>query len=76
MSAIGYEEGLVAYRLVLENTTATDFNSFILNELLPNVPVGGVIIMDNASIHKCPELQVPPFLSIYFLFSIKVIVGG
>jgi len=57
LSAVSFNGGLVAFRVIDENTTTTDFNRFILDDLLPNVPVGGVIVLDNASIHKCLELK-------------------
>jgi len=77
ISAIGYTDGLVAYRLIEENTTTTEFNRFIIDDCLPNVPIGGAIVMDNASIHKCAELKaeiellgrhlifLPPYSPIY-----------
>jgi len=58
LSAIGYETGLVAYRITEDNTTTTDFNAFILEQVLPLVPIGGAIVLDNASFHKSAELQV------------------
>jgi len=57
LSAISYNLGLAAYRITDENTTATDFNDFILEQVLPLVPIGGAIILDNASFHKSIELQ-------------------
>ena len=30
---------------------------FIIENVLPNIPEGGAIVLDNASIHKCLELK-------------------
>jgi len=77
LSAISYDLGLTAYRITEENTTTTDFNAFILEQVLPLVPIGGAIVLDNASFHKSYELQVaielqgrqliflPPYSPIY-----------
>lgn len=77
LSAINYNLGLVAYRITDANTTTTDFNSFILEQVLPSVPPEGVIILDNASFHHSDELRaaielqgrhllfLPPYSPIY-----------
>jgi len=77
LSAIDYTTGLVAYRITGDNTTTTDFNAFLIEQVVPRVRVGGAIVLDNASIHHCYELQaavemmgrhlifLPPYSPIY-----------
>jgi transposase len=56
LSAISWN-GIVSYT-VTENTTNTvDFNKFIGENVLPHVPAGSVIVMDNASFHNATELE-------------------
>ena len=43
---------ITAFHIIKDNTTTADFIDFIVEKVLPNVPVGSVVILDNASIHK------------------------
>jgi hypothetical protein len=43
LSCIGYH-GLVAFRILEANVTSADFNSFILDLVVPNIPEGATIV--------------------------------
>jgi len=56
LSCIGWE-GLVAHRITAECTKSIDFNSFIMDLVVPNIPIGSRIVLDNASFHQAVELK-------------------
>jgi len=56
LSCIGWN-GVQSFKLIYENTKTVDFNSYILDYVVPNTPIGSAIILDNASFHKSYVLQ-------------------
>lgn len=55
LSCIGWK-GLTGYRIIEDATSSIDFNSFV-NDLLPAIPLGSVLVIDNASFHQAAALQ-------------------
>jgi transposase len=56
LSCIGLH-GSVAWRIIAKDTCTLDFNDFIMEEVLPQIPSGSVIVLDNASFHHSSILQ-------------------
>lgn len=58
LSCINWQRGLVAFRVLQQNVNGEDFENWIVQVLLPTIPPGGTIILDNASIHHTTLLEV------------------
>ena len=56
LSCIGWN-GVVAFRVILNSAKSADFDSFIIESVLPNIPENSAIILDNATIHKASGLE-------------------
>ena len=58
-NAIGalLDKVLLTVSLFDQNVNTEVFNSWIDKDLIPNLPKGSVVVMDNASFHKSPKMR-------------------
>jgi transposase len=70
LSCINSKHGLAAFRILEGTTNTAEFSDWMIERVLPLVPKGGAVVLDNAKIHQAPELSAyAQWLGIRLIFT-------